>query len=81
MRQWIDALIRPRRMEPTRFKGPKCWRMVPLVERTTNFCEAGPARHRQNHIYTKRSSPNSILVSGRLNTVANLFLQHERPWG
>lgn len=74
--QWRESLIRSIGMEPASLKEDVQWhllaRMVPFVENNYNVCELGPRGTGKSHIY-KECSPNSILVSGRQTTVANLF--------
>lgn len=74
--EWLDVMLRSTGMEPDALTEREKWlllaRMLPLVENNFNMCELGPRSTGKSHLY-KEISPNSILVSGGQNTVANLF--------
>ena len=74
--EWLDVLLRSIGMEPDTLSAREKWllltRMIPLVENNFNLCELGPRSTGKSHLY-KEISPNSILISGRQTTVANLF--------
>ena len=79
--EWIDVILRTVGMEPLHLENNVKWhlleRCVPLIENNYNICELGPRSTGKSHIY-KEISPNSILISGGQNTVANLFYNMAR---
>ena len=75
-KEWMDVMLRSCGYEPEQLNNREKWlllaSMLPLVENNFNLCELGPRSTGKSHIF-KEISPNSLLVSGGLTTVANLF--------